>query len=183
MDCGNGPVHLGGVLMSQALKEWAFEVNPPSEAEDLLRVDPEYDKWADDYDRRTAELRQGEDMNINDVYASDSDYLKAADLKGKGVKLTISQVDVKSFDEKSQDGRAYEAQKLILSFEGTPKQLVTNKTNSRSIGAMFGPETTDWIGKQIKLFTAQVDFQGTQVPAIRVQVDMPEESFDDDLSF
>ena len=178
--------------MSQALKEWAFEVRPPSIADDWL-FDPDYqqlqqedegrDKWADDYDRRTAELRQGEDMKIDNIYQSDSDYLKAADLKGKGVKLTISQVDVKEFDEKAQDGRAYQAQKIILSFEGTPKQMVVNKTNARSIAAMLGDDTDDWTGKQIKLFTAQVDFQGTQVPAIRVQVDMPEASFEDEISF
>ena len=169
--------------MSQALKEWAFQQSPRSIADELLRVDPEYENWGREYDAVTAKLRQEEDMKIDNIYQSDSDYLKAADLKGKGAKLTISQVDVKEFDEKSQDGRAYQAQKIILSFAKTPKQLVVNKTNARSIAAMHGDDTDDWVGKEIKLFTAQVDFQGTQVPAIRVQVDMPEESFDDDLAF
>ena len=169
--------------MSQALKEWAFRENPQPLSEDLLRVDPDYLKWAEEYDAVTAINRQGEDMKVDSIYQSESNFLKAGDLKGKGVKLTISQVDVKSFDEKSQDGRAYEAQKIILSFEGTEKQMVVNKTNARSIAAMHGDDTDDWTGKEIKLFTASVDFQGQQVPAIRVQVDMPEASFEDEISF
>ena len=182
--------------MSQRLKEWALhdkavnalkarkdslanEVNPPSEAEDLLRLDPEYEKWADEYDAVTARER---DMNINDVYQGASDFLKASDLKGKGVKLTISKVGVQEFDEKGDSG-PYKAKKLILSFEGTEKELVLNKTNGRAIGAMYGDETDGWIGKQIKLYTAMVDFQGSQVPAIRVQVDIPETDFNDDVPF
>ena len=166
--------------MSQALKELAFEVNPPSEAEELLRLDPEYEKWGDDYDAVTAKMRN--DMNINDVYAGASDFLKAADLRGKPVKLTIAKVGVQEFDEKGDSG-PYKAKKLILSFEGTEKELVVNKTNGRAIGAMFGDETDNWIGKEIKLYTAMVDFQGSQVPAIRVQVDMPETDFDDSIPF
>ena len=169
--------------MSQALKEWAFQQSPRSIADELLRVDPEYLEWGREYDAVTAINRQGEDMKVDSIYQSDSNFLKAGDLKGKGVKLTISQIDIKSFDEKSQDGRAYEAQKIILSFEGTEKQMVVNKTNARSIAAMHGDDTDDWTGKEIKLFTASVDFQGQQVPAIRVQVDMPEESFDSDIGF
>ena len=49
--------------MSQRLKEWAFEVNPPSEAEDLLRLDPEYETWADEYDKETLEELEHESLN------------------------------------------------------------------------------------------------------------------------
>ena len=162
--------------------EWALQHQSRSDADELLLVDPAYEEWGREYDAVTAKLRQEEDMNINDVYQGSSDFLKAADLKGKGVKLVISKVDMQEFDEKGDSG-PYKAKKLILSFEGTEKQMVCNKTNGRSLGAVFGDETDTWIGKEIKLFTAQVDYQGTQVPAIRVQVEMAEESFDDDIPF
>lgn len=162
--------------------EWAHQQSPRSVADELLRVDPEYLEWGREYDAVTAKTRQEEDMNINDVYTGSSDFLKSADLKGKGVKLTIAKVGVQEFDEKGDSG-PYKAKKLILGFEGTEKEMVVNKTNGRAIGAMYGDETDSWVGKELKLYTAMVDFQGSQVPAIRVQVDMPETDFDADVPF
>ena len=60
--------------------------------------------------------------------------------------------------------------KLILYFEGKDRGLVLNKTNANNIANAYGDDTDDWIGKQIVLFEAMVDFQGRTVPAIRVRM-------------
>ena len=101
-------------------------------------------------------------MNINEVYAGNSDYLKAADIKGKGdVTLQISDVASKEFDE---------GMKLILAFKGKDKQLVLNKTNANIIAEMLGTDTDDWIGSNIDVYAARVEFQGKIVDAIRVRL-------------
>jgi hypothetical protein len=95
--------------------------------------------------------------NINDIFSGG--FLKADDLQGKTVPVTISKVEVKDFD----DGK-----KLILHFANKDKALVANKTNSNIIAEMFGNETDNWEGKKIKLTTKKVEFQGKLVPSIRV---------------
>lgn len=90
-------------------------------------------------------------------------FLKAEDLKGKSVKVKISDVEVKEFD----DGK-----KIILKFEGKDKGLVANKTNCAIIEEVTGSDDTDdWIGKSITLYTKKVEFSGRLVPAIRVQLE------------
>lgn len=103
-------------------------------------------------------------------------FLKAEDLKGKAVKVTISEVEVKQFD----DGK-----KVLIHFEGKDKALVANKTNCSIIEEVLGSDDTDdWIGKQVTLITKKVEFKGDLVPAIRVKLeDAPakeEESGDPD---
>ena len=97
-------------------------------------------------------------MKINDAFPSS--YLKAADLNGKAVRVTIESVSV----EKLGDD-----QKPILHFVGKEKALVLNKTNSnRIIEAVGSDETDDWEGWSIALYACKVDFQGKRVDAIRV---------------
>lgn len=90
-------------------------------------------------------------------------FLKAEDLKGKAVKVTISDVEVKDFD----DGK-----KILLHFEGKDKALVANKTNCSIIEEVLGSDDTDdWVGKSITLLTKKVEFKGELVPAIRVKLE------------
>ena len=89
-----------------------------------------------------------------------SDYLRAADLQGKPVKLTMSHVEMK-------DIGGYH--KPALFFKGTDKGMILNKTNSNNIASAYGDDTDDWTGKEIVLFEAMVDFQGKTVAAIRVR--------------
>ena len=44
-----------------------------------------------------------------------------------------------------------------------------NKSNASNIAILYGDETEDWVGKEIVLFPAMVDFQGRTVEAIRVR--------------
>lgn len=97
-------------------------------------------------------------MKISDAFPSN--YLKASDLNGKAVRVTIDSVTM----EKLGDD-----QKAILHFVGKDKGLVLNKTNTyRIVEAVGSDETNDWEGWSITLYACKVDFQGKRVDAIRV---------------
>ncbi len=98
-------------------------------------------------------------MNIDAAFPSK--YLKAHDLLGKTVRLKIAGITVEKLGEDLRP---------IISFSGTDKTLVVNKTNANRISASYGRETDDWIGKDIEVYPDQVEFQGRMVEAIRVRV-------------
>lgn len=95
-----------------------------------------------------------------------SQYLKAADLDGKSVLLTMGRVDIEKIGED---------QKPILFFKGMEKGLVLNKTNSAKIAGAYGDEMDDWNGEEIVLFPAMVDFKGETVEAIRCRPPQPKD--------
>lgn len=98
---------------------------------------------------------------LNDIFGGN--FLKADDLQGRSVPVTIAAVEVKEFD----DGN-----KLILSFEGKDKKLVCNRTNASIIQEVLGSsDTDDWVGQKVTLITKKVEFQGKLVPAIRVKLE------------
>lgn len=97
-------------------------------------------------------------MNLNQLYPSN--YLKAEDLQGREVTVTIDRVVVEKL---GQD------EKPIMYFQGKQKGVVLNKTNATNIGSVYGSETTAWTGKKVTLFPAWVDFQGKSVQAIRIR--------------
>lgn len=97
-------------------------------------------------------------MNINEVFPSK--YLKAADLQGRQVTVTI---------DRAEQDKLGDDTKLIVYFQGKEKGLVCNKTNANNIAAIYGQDTDDWRGCEITLFEAMVDFQGKTVPSIRVR--------------
>ena len=98
-------------------------------------------------------------MNINDAYPSK--YLKAADLQGRSVVVTIERVDI----DKMTDGKT----KPVVYFHHKEKGLVLNKTNSKKIAATYGDDTDYWSGGKIELYPCEVEFQGDTVDAIRVR--------------
>jgi hypothetical protein len=98
-------------------------------------------------------------MIIDDVFSSK--YLKASDLRGRDVLVTIAGVEEANL--KGGD------KKLLMTFAGKEKGLIVNKTNANRIAQMFGRDTDRWVGKQITLFPTQVEFQGDYVDAIRVK--------------
>lgn len=97
-------------------------------------------------------------MNINASFPSQ--YLKAADLNGQRVTVTMSHVKTEKIGEDERP---------VLYFQGKEKGLVLNKTNANSIAIGYGFETDDWTGQRIELFSMDVDFQGKMVEAIRVK--------------
>jgi arabinogalactan endo-1,4-beta-galactosidase len=96
--------------------------------------------------------------NINEAFPSN--YIKAADLKGRQVSVKMDRAE---YEMIGQD------KKLILYFVGKEKGMVLNKTNASNIAAVYGDDTDEWRDQEIILFEAMVDFQGKTVPAIRVK--------------
>ena len=97
-------------------------------------------------------------MKTSQVYGGG--FLKAEDLAGKTVGVTIDEIELKEFE----DGK-----KLIVHFLGKDKALVCNKTNAAIITEITGSDDTDdWTGKRIQLTTRKVEMSGKLVPAIRV---------------
>ncbi len=99
--------------------------------------------------------------NINEAFPSQ--YLKAADLQGREVTVTIVKVGFEAV------GREREM-KAILYFAGKTKGVVLNRTNARKIVEIAGSALTeDWTGTQIKLFPTETEFGGETVDCIRVK--------------
>ena len=98
-----------------------------------------------------------------------SDYLKASDLNGKSVNVTIESVEMVDMGQ----GRDKES-KLLIKFVGKQKGLVCNKTNAGTIEKITGTDETDeWVGKNITLVAREVEFQSDMVWAIRVSLKAP----------
>lgn len=74
-------------------------------------------------------------------------FIKAAELLGKKVPLTILDVDLEELE--GDDGKKT---KCIVSFGETEKKLVACKTVGICLKAMFGKKLADWKGKKIVLF-------------------------------
>ena len=98
-------------------------------------------------------------MLISQLYPSK--YIKAADLQGRAVQVTIVRVEVQEI--------ATGEHKPVVYFQNKDKGLVLNKTNSQNIAVIYGDDTDQWSGKEVELFTAWVDFQGRSVEAVRVR--------------
>jgi hypothetical protein len=117
-------------------------------------------------------------MHIDELYPSR--FLKCSDLDGRPMRVKIQ-----SLKREDVGGEP----KVVMSFADGTKQLILNKTNARSIAKALGDETKGWLGKDIMLVPAQVDFKGDVVDAIRIRAatersSQPdnEEPFDDDLA-
>jgi arabinogalactan endo-1,4-beta-galactosidase len=98
-------------------------------------------------------------MKISSAFPSD--YLKAADLQGQAVTVTMAHVSIETVGKD---------QKPILYFQGKERGLVLNKTNASKISEMYGDDTENWTGGKIILYEAMVDFKGDTVAAIRVRL-------------
>lgn len=100
-------------------------------------------------------------MNINDLYPSK--FLKAADLQGRAVTVTITRVACEVM------GRTRETLP-VLYFHGKVKGLKLNKTNATAVAALAGsPQTDDWIGVTVTLYATVADFGGQTYDVVRVR--------------
>ena len=128
-------------------------------------------------------------MNINTAFPSK--YLKAADLNGSAVSVTIREVRMEEV------GRTKE-QKPVVYFMGKDKGVVLNRVNSNKIAELAGSfDTEDWGGTVIAIYPTETEFAGETVECIRVKAPKatqhqkpkpaPEPAFEepgaDDISF
>lgn len=74
-------------------------------------------------------------------------FLKAGELLGKKVTLTMTSIDVEELE-----GEGGKKIKATITFKETEKQLVCCKTNGICIKAMFGKTLAAWVGKRITIF-------------------------------
>ena len=102
-------------------------------------------------------------MKIDDFFPSK--YLKASDLNGEDLDVTIKQVEGEQFE----DGK-----KPVLHFEEPVKPFIVNRTNFTSISNLHGKSTEMWIGKRITLFPTEVSYRGNPTLGIRVRLTVPE---------
>ncbi len=99
----------------------------------------------------------------DDVFPSK--YLKASDLKGKSITLTISSAPLETL--KSPDGG--EQLKTVLNFNGEGKVLPLNRTNWDAVSDIAGGDTDDWPGHQIELYPDKTQMAGKTVDCIRIR--------------
>ena len=105
--------------------------------------------------------------NINDMFPSK--YLKASDVGDTDLALTIVAVDEETIGQGSDADI-----KSVVYFSETPKGMVLNKTNAKAIASLYGDESDDWAGTQIRLYATEVDFKGEQMLALRVRLRAPQ---------
>ncbi len=98
-------------------------------------------------------------MRISEEFPSQ--YIKAADLQGREIRVTMARVEREKIGTDS---------KLVLYFKGKEKGLVLNKTNAGTIGDAYGDDTDDWYDQPLILFSVKTDYQGKVVDATRCRV-------------
>jgi len=92
-------------------------------------------------------------------------FLSGEELDGKEIKVKI----IKVTTEQAFNGKEKE-DVPVLHFEGKDKGVVLNRTNAKTISQVLGsPFVEDWIGKEITLYSTEVQAFGQTVPAIRVK--------------
>lgn len=99
--------------------------------------------------------------------ARDSDWLTNEDIPHKGD--TILTIEDVKFYKNLKFGPRTEERKLSLKFKERKRELVLNSTNRKTVALLFGPDTTDWIGRKLALWVEQ-DVRrpdNTRGPAVR----------------
>jgi len=103
--------------------------------------------------------------DINEAFPSK--FLKAQDVGKRRVKLVVAGATY----ETMTDGN----EKPCLSFQNTDKLLVLNKTNSLVLSEAYGHYPKKWIGREVVLYTAKVQFKERMVDALRLELPESEE--------
>ncbi len=115
-------------------------------------------------------------MGVSDLYASESNWLKAEDLRNKEHTVSIDKITIE--EVKDQDGKA--SNKLDLHFISRDKSLLLNKTNATAIAKSYGDDFSEWEGKDIIMYPTVTDFGGKTVDCIRVRIPLETATGEDD---
>jgi len=95
-----------------------------------------------------------------------SKYLKASDLNGKPVTVTIESATLEAL--KTLDGK--EQTKTVLSFRGAKKLLPLNVTNWDSVADVTGQDDSDdWRGHSLELYATTTTMGGKVMDCIRIR--------------
>jgi len=104
----------------------------------------------------------------------DNAYLYAFDLQGRDVTVEIAKVV--GGELVGEGGR--KSKKPIVHFKDKERGLALNKTNGKAIAAMYGTDTSKWIGKRVTLYPTTTQFGGETKDCIRVRPGVPKETSD-----
>lgn len=105
-------------------------------------------------------------MRISQLFPSK--YVKATDLNGKTVTLTIAKLVLEELGHGAEKER-----KPVLYFQKATKGLVLNRTNAMTIAALYGDESDDWAGKRISIYPTRIRAFGAMQDTIRVREEIP----------
>ncbi len=95
------------------------------------------------------------------------EFLVGEELNNKDVTLTIKNVAIEEVQNKQGKEK-----KPVASFVGTPKKLILNVTNMKSIAKVLKtPFVEDWAGKQITLTPVKGRFFGEDQEVVRIKMD------------
>jgi len=86
------------------------------------------------------------------------------DLLNKPYELAIKSVEQKELRPNNAPVSGW-----IIRFEQTEKYLILNKTNASAIAGLYGPNTENWIGKKIVLYTTKAKVKGVVRDVIRIR--------------
>lgn len=101
-------------------------------------------------------------MSVKDLYASKGNWLKAEDLKGRAIKVVITDATIEKVGEDD---------KIVLAFRGKEKTFVLNKTNAGVIADAYGDEEGGWVDREIIIYPTVTEYQGQSVPCLRVRIE------------
>ena len=119
-------------------------------------------------------------MDMTQYSQSDSKDLKAADFIGTNLKVTISGVEIRTYEAKNNQ---HANAKPALSFEGKEKQLVLNATNTKILCDAYGGDSDSWTGHDIGLTVADYTDKGFGHGWVIRPLDVAAPDYDDDIPF
>lgn len=105
-------------------------------------------------------------MKISQLFPSK--YVKAQDLNGKTVTLTMAKLVIEELGHGAEKER-----KPVLYFQKATKGMILNATNARTIAALHGDDSIEWEGKRISIYPTTVRAFGKVNDVIRVVEQIP----------
>ena len=99
--------------------------------------------------------------------------MSAADIGEVG---SEKRVKIKAVTKETDVGERQET-KACVWFTNAEKGLLLNKTNLRVLQGAFGDDMANWTGKIVVLFVIMAEFRGKMVPALRVRIPPPKDSY------
>lgn len=90
-----------------------------------------------------------------------SKHLKAADLDGKEIKVTIARVEREKLGDEM---------KPVVYFNGKQKGVALNKGNTQVLAEAFGRKSEDWFGREVILYAIWTEYQNKSVQGLRLRV-------------
>jgi hypothetical protein len=115
--------------------------------------------------------------NVADYFASESQWLKAADHEDMNRRVKVEKVgsDVLTGDDGEKDV-------IWVKFDKAPKPIILSKTNGMAMIAAYGEESDAWYGKEVQLTTKKYNINGNNTTGW-ICVPLKDSDPEDDIPF